>query len=283
MYFLYGTAEKFAPPHHICGLEAEKRDVVNWPYWKPYVREITSTDPATGRPRTVKTGRYWANGRLTWTPKLHSPRTLADFMKAENARIADGAIVAVDKTKPAILEWRTKLPYMLQGGSVRFDDPGADGGVTAAIAVALAQNERSAPASADPAFESLATSAVDGKRRADLRPSFVQHMGTREYTLRFELAGSARLSGLTVATIFQHNMYALPQLMPGRNEVRLTVANPADLGKTRLFLEYAWQQDGETVSVHHRIDRSPFTFTVTVPGVDFPRMRHLALINDGTP
>jgi hypothetical protein len=106
MYFLFKTAERLGPPHHFCGVEAEGRDTVNWPYWKPYVKEITSTDPVTGKPVTVKTGRYWANGRLTWHPDLAAAGLLDSFASARNARV-DAAAKAIVPVGTLLVSART--------------------------------------------------------------------------------------------------------------------------------------------------------------------------------
>ena len=76
-------------------------------------------------------------------------------------------------------------------------------------------------------------------------------------------------------------MYALPQFMPGKNEVRLAVANPDVLAKTKFKLEFAWDQDGKTKTATHTIDKSPYTFTVDIPSKDdLPRMRYVKMSNE---
>jgi hypothetical protein len=77
-------------------------------------------------------------------------------------------------------------------------------------------------------------------------------------------------------------MYALPQLMPGKNEVKVVVANP-DALKTKFAVEFAWDgSDGKLKTDERVIDKSPFTFTLDIPeGKDLPRMRRLAMSNKG--
>jgi hypothetical protein len=296
MFFLFKTEDKYAPPHHLCGIEAEQRDTVNWPYFKPYVKEIASTDARTQKPCTVKTGRYWANGRLTWKPDLASPNVLRDFAAARNVRVDTKAhVIEVEKADgPAVLEWAVKCPYMLQGG---YFQAACVGDVRAAI------NVRPASGAAADEFAPLERAAAgengvrpqgsapiftgDVLKRADLRPHFARKIGTRNYTLRLELRGQgARVGQIELVTIFQHNMYALPQLMPGRNEVTVTAAQPATLKNTPFVLEYAWDEPDVPGRLHverRMIDRSPYTFDVTVPGPDLPRMRHLLFANEGAP
>jgi hypothetical protein len=270
MYFLMKTPERFAPPHHFCGLECEKRDTVNWPYWKPYVREITSSDPKTGKKRSVKTGRYWANGRLTWRPEL-SAATLKQFARAENAEVDGDALKPVDGAKPLLLEWKVKCPYMLQGGWL-------SAGVSGELKASLRPKRRGK-------FRPLAPAAVkSGRLEAPLRKVLMTARGTREYVLRLELSGrDAALSDLELVTVFQHNMYALPQLMPGKNKVKVVAGNGGQLDKTRFYFECAWQGQGagKTEKLRRRIARSPTELTVEIPGKDLPRMRYLLLENLG--
>ena len=117
MYFLHNTQERFAPPHHFCGIDAEQRDTINWPYFKPYLKEITSFDPnpKVNKKVTVKTGRYWANGTLRWSPRMND---LGTFSRTENVKIADGKIVLADASKPGTLELAVRCPYMLVGGKL---------------------------------------------------------------------------------------------------------------------------------------------------------------------
>ena len=212
MYFLTKVQERFAPPHHFCGLDAEKRDRVNWPYWKPYVKPITSLDPKTGKTTTVQTGRYWANGRLTWRPDLSSPDLVKQFALARNVQATEHGLAPADPARAAVLEWTVTCPYILQGGWLRVKTSGT---VTASI--------KTAPAGA---FAPLPLADRDGALEGHLRPHFLRTMGTRNYVLHLELAGrDARLSNLELDTVLQHNMYALPQLMPGRNRMKVVAAD----------------------------------------------------------
>jgi hypothetical protein len=268
MYFLFKTAERLGPPHHFCGVEAEQRDTINWPYWKPYVKEITSTDPVTGKPVTVKTGRYWANGRLVWHPDLAAPGLLDAFASARNARVdaAAKAIVPANPDEPAVLEWAVKCPYMLQGGRLEV---ACEGKLSASV---RAKDKGQ--------FEPMELKAEGGVSRGELRPFFAKAIGTRSYTLRLELSGQgARITALDLATVFQHNMYALPQLLPGKNEVTVAVGNPQALKDASFVVEYSWEENGKPRAEKREVDRSPLAFTIEVAGPDLPRMRALTLAN----
>jgi hypothetical protein len=70
------------PPHHFCGVAAERWDEVNWPYWRPYEKTV----------RGIRTCRYQANGRHTYVPGLTD--------------VAD---------RPGVLEWRMRTPHVYTG------------------------------------------------------------------------------------------------------------------------------------------------------------------------
>ncbi|MCX7590736.1 MAG: hypothetical protein N2255_03825, partial [Kiritimatiellae bacterium] len=119
---------------------------------------------------------------------------------------------------------------------------------------------------------------------AALREALMQSKGTREYTLRLEIGGEgAAMTSLELVTVFQHNMYALPQLLPGTNRVRVTVANPEGLKKTRFVVEYAWEEDGKLRVERRVMSESPLEFAIEVAGSRLPRMRHVIFRNEGLP
>ena len=80
-----------------------------------------------------------------------------------------------------------------------------------------------------------------------------------------------------ITTVFMNNMYSLPHFVPGRNTIRVTAAEGADLKANRLALEYAWQEQGKDRTLTKTIDKLPFECTVEVGGKELPRMKHVRL------
>ncbi len=265
MYFLTGVDSKFAPPHHFCGEAAERRDSVNWPYWRPYMKSIESFDPKTGQYRTVRTGRYWANGRLTWKP---SPRVFEQFSKTENTKLVKERLVPADPARPMRVIWETALPYFCQGGSLEIS---GDGGKALSIDTLTERGK--------------VLNGVETGRgtRFDFRSAFLADKGTTRYRLCLEIRGSsASVINLKQVTIFQHNMYALPQLMPGHNVITVELAKAAVLQTTGFYVEFEWEgKDDNMRSSRQRIESSPQTFSVEINRTadDLPRMRYLTLEN----
>ncbi len=268
MFMLTKVQERFAPPHHFCGQQAEQRDTANWPYWRPYVKPITSPDPKTGETTTVHTGRYWANGRVNWTPDLSADNALEFFTATENAATTGDGLAAVDPDKPLVVEWETRLPYMLQGGRLLLETEGR-----ATVSVKTPTGE----------WTDLPDSGDGVQFVGDFRPALLKTPGARALRIRIGLTGpGALLKRLEQSTVFQHNMQAQPQLMPGDNVVTVELDNPAALAGTRLVVEYAWDApDGRLRTRREVVTDSPRSFTIRVEGDRIPRMRHLRLANEG--
>jgi hypothetical protein len=77
--------------------------------------------------------------------------------------------------------------------------------------------------------------------------------------------------------VFINNIYALPYFMPGKNTIRVTAADKADLKHNKLTLTYAWQEEGKDKKLAKRIDKVPFETTVHVAGDEIPRMKSVTL------
>ncbi|MFQ5808211.1 MAG: hypothetical protein ACE5JM_01220, partial [Armatimonadota bacterium] len=205
------------PPHHICGEQAERRDP-NYKFWQPYVRAIQG----------VRTGRYAANGRHIYRPDLADRRTIADLAANTFVLPPDG-----DRREPSlrvgeagqashlIVELHT--PHVYTGGvlQVEFHRAAADDISRISLLKPTGDEGDGAPGvklwdagdAKAPAGEITATVPLDGAIR-----------GLRD--LRFEVecrtsgdVTKAGVNGLRIDTIFQHNMFARPYLVGGRNEV----------------------------------------------------------------
>ena len=69
----------------------------------------------------------------------------------------------------------------------------------------------------------------------------------------------AGLDKIGVRTVFQHNMFARPYLVPGAKEVTVTVANPEVLAYQPFEVSYVWEEAGAAghripirLVIHHR-------------------------------
>ncbi len=257
---------------HRCGRNDEF-DTVNFPYWEPYLKEKVFThQPKNGKELTIKRSyRYFAAGRFD--QKLPAARLLAAASSSKGLKL-DGDALVVEGGKSGVLEIDSRFPCTVCGAEVKLDysrPKDADG-----LELSMLQGwgrDEGKPAkvwSAGKTGRARETAAVGKWRTPEL---MIDRFGMK---LRLELRGAARLHVLHVSTIFGHNMYAGPYLVPGENRVTVTVDNPKELTRHNLVVTYNYC-DGRDLKDEHTvrkiITKSPATFTINVKGPKHPRMR----------
>ena len=256
--------KKWTHPHHGCtGQSIDANDPVNWPFWKPYAEARTVGDK-------VRYGkkRYFGNGRMVYEPDLAKGRYADALAPGGLVNVKGGGpIRPAEVGKPASVTLKIDLPYIgvdawLDGTFVRKTDKdvltiwakGAKGG-----------------------WKKVWTAAGTGKiqpQKVSLKDA--AWFGHR-YLLKVEMTGDVAVEKLQVTSVFMNNMYALPYFMPGRNVVRVTAGEGADLKANPLTLEYAWQEAGQDKTLTRTIDKLPFETTVNVAGKELPRMKSVTL------
>ena len=104
------------------------------------------------------------------------------------------------------------------------------------------------------------------RRKLGLSPWLAGKYG---YDVRFELVAARRvedavLHEFTLETRFMLNYLALPQLLPGRNRVTVTAADPRELREQKLQVTYAWtDEDGEQEN-RRIVKTSPCSYQIEV-------------------
>jgi hypothetical protein len=150
-----------------------------------------------------------------------------------------------------MLEVEMRTPHVYTGGTVRVDR--SHGGVRIGVV-------------------DLDTGEKTGVARASLGAAI---RGLRNVRLTVECtAADATVEGVEIDAIFQHNMYARPYLVAGRNEV---VVECEGAEGSELEIRYAWvDAEGRR---HHRqsVDGGSSTYEIDVSGNEAPRMLSLRL------
>ena len=98
-------------------------------------------------------------------------------------------------------------------------------------------------------FRSAAELSVDGGRT--FKPVKLQDFSDEvggQYAALLKLTFQAALAALNVEVTVQCNRCALPYLSPGPNKVRVSVAEPKDLGENLLAVTYAYQPGARSKS-----------------------------------
>jgi hypothetical protein len=175
---------------HHCGNKDLRNDPAAGPVWEPYFEHVRS---------------YW-NGRLVFTPDFSSPAVLKSFGACQNVKLADGALVPEDATKPASVTVHVESPYVI----VKINGTLAGDGV------------------------SVAGLKMDGSSFSTLVPGYNQ----LKQQVKIEIKKS--LKALRLEAIVLNNAGVLPYLSPGKNKVAVSVADPKALGENKLIVTYAY-------------------------------------------
>jgi hypothetical protein len=132
--------------------------------------------------------------------------------------------------------------------------------------------------------------AADVKAPAGLVKAVVDLTGRirnhRDVRLELECATDGQIEKAGVRSlkfegVFQHNMFARPYLVGGRNRVTVKVANPESLKDIPLRVTYAWKEGRSTKTHAQLITQSPMTYTIDVSGKDLPRMVRMEMSAGG--
>ena len=256
------------PPHHFCGVAAERRDAANFPYWRPYVKEIGG----------VRTGRYYANGTHVYWPRFAREPSKGDFDRNTFvwAREEKGipALRVRRAGTPAVLVCRMRTPHVYTSIAVSAEFARARRDDVSRIYVSCDGTKT---------WRKVydAGPAAPGRLAAEARLRD-EVVGMRDLWFRLECRTSgdttkAGLHAVEIEAVFQHNMFARPYLCGGANRVSVRVGNPDVLDGCALTLSYAWKEGRRKKTHAERITRSPHAYTIDVAGEPMPRMVSLKL------
>ncbi len=261
---------------HRCGLNDEF-DTVNFPYWEPYLKKNVFTHrKKDGSKQTIKRCyRYFSAGRFDRT--LPARELLAAARSSKGLKL-DGNALVVDGGRSGVLELDTRFPYTVCGAEVTLDysRPAKADGLDLYMLQGWGRDEKKPVKvwSAGKTGKATETAVIGKWRTPEL---MIDRFGM---TLRLELRGAVRLRGVLVSTIFGHNMYAGPYLVPGTNKVTVTVDNPEALAKRKLVITYKYA-DGKGWKDEHTvrkvITKSPTVFDIHVKGPKHPKMHSVRI------
>jgi hypothetical protein len=269
-----GNDPKWSQPGHFCTKQVvDANDPVNWPLWKPYA-EVKSTEPLRyGIKRT------YGNGRLVYEPPLASDAfrdgVAPDGIKGVKAKYEDDKgpnLHPAEAGKPGSVIFAIDLPYI---------------GVDAWLdATALRKTEKDvlsiAVKSAKGPWQEVWRADKTGELKLENISLKTGAYGQHQFLVKFEMqangdSADVGLHSLCFTTVFMNNIQALPFFVPGKNAVRVTAADGADLARNKLSLEYVWDEQGQEKKLECKIERVPFEVAVDVAGQEMPRMKSIKL------
>lgn len=243
------TGSKQKSPYHTCGGKDDGNPPELFKFWEPYlIRNFESVS---------RSYRHYFNGMMNYSPDL----TQAEFKS---------------KLDSKTLEFPVKTSFYISAGKLYFSATSA----AAEDFVEVFINSKKAK------NVSVFKSNEIGEKqyKVDISAQIVQPTtGLHEYKVKFVLNGNAKLNNFYLRTIFTHNAMSAPHLMPGKNNITLSVGNPEVLKNSPITVVYRYKDApkwSEEKTIEKVIDAAPFTFEAVLPESEkLPQMTDLTLRN----
>lgn len=249
-------------PLHTCGSHDRADNPDLFKFWEPY-----------GIPKFGQVSisyRHYFNGVINYSPNL----TNADYkdgLLSESgvAATADGLSGEGQLVIPATCS------FYISAGQCAFQ--ATCSGEADAVTLSVSRDGK--------AWTDVVTAKESGKKdyvgnfdKVVVNPA----VGLHAYQVKFTLKGKAVLNQFLLQTYFTHNAMSAPHLMPGKNNVTVTVANADALKDAGLKVIYRYKDapdwKGDVKTIEKDVAGSPFTFDVTLPESEkLPRMIDLTL------
>jgi hypothetical protein len=251
-----------------------------WGNWgKPFHNNINKS--CTNPPRSER-GPYepvYGNGRWTYSPDLSNTEWVRGLAEPPE-NMASGKLVPAAAGRPASAVWHFRTPYIAveseitikafrrtENDSIRLF-LSTDNGRTWKehwAAPAGKTGEQTFTVKLDDKFKVIA-----GKWKVP--EGFSSPFGRYAYRLKIEMQaqqapGNCRIDDVGFSSIVQQNLFSLPQLQPGRNNV--TVRGQLAAGAA-LKITYLWDdpmgKSRENVTV---VEKAPFTYEIVAAGKEW--------------
>jgi len=242
---------------------------------KPYqenVRYDHQTVPESER-GPYKIG--YGNGRLTYAVPLDG--TWREGLVAEpvNVTCRENGLQPEIAGKPASAVWRIRSPYIIARAAVELEGRRASKADTIRLLLSVDEGTTWTPVWEAAQVGRAASGPVDicptytVTMKAPRPRGVVSPFGRYAYRVKLEIQAKGKPADVSVSrlafhTVVQHNVYALPQLHPGRN--RITVMGNLD-PKSALEITYLWDdltdQGRRNVTI---IEDTPCTYEILADG-----------------
>ncbi len=269
---LPGTAGKNdKTPYHGCGARDQKAESYLFKFWEPY--GILKYE------RKSISYRHYFNGRMNYAPDLTGDKYRQGVLSEKGVHATPQGLAGEGEVVFAV-----HCPFYISGSTLTFETATPGAGDVVEVSASLDGKQWTAIA---------ATNASAGRSQVELDQIVVKRqVGLHAYQVRFALKGKAVLKRFYLSTVFTHNAMAAPHLMPGKNNVTLTVANPETLKTAPLTVSYRYKEapantakpldstawTGEIKTITKQAGASPFKFTVELPQTEkLPQMQDLTL------
>jgi hypothetical protein len=262
---LPGTfAGKLPGPLHTCGSRDRSDNPELIKFWEPYAISPFGSCSVSYR--------HYFNGMINYAPDL----TTGDY---KDGLLSESGVNAGPEglSGEGQLVLPVTCPFYISAGQCVFQATCTGEGDSVTLAVSRDGKQ----------WTEAAVAKESGKKDyiGSLDKVIVNgSAGLHAYQLKFVIKGKAILNHYLAQTYFTHNAMAAPHLMPGKNNITVTVANAETIkaGGFKIIYRYKDAPDwkGELKTVEKEVTASPFTFDVTLAETEkLPQMLDLTLRN----
>jgi hypothetical protein len=225
-------------PKHTCGGK-DDQSIENFSQWEPYlVRKMKSTG---------RSYRHWGSGQAVYSPDLRAGDWQDSAIQAGNLKSgAEGepALHPVEAGKESVWIFELKIPYYITEGTLYLDAYKKNAEDVMSVSVSADQGKN---------WADVLKLEDTGKKKAKLTldPQIVRPIpGLMSYQVRIAMkaaksAADVGLEKLYLNTVFQHNMMAVPPLLPGKNKVTIESKVVKDKLLSHFEVAYAYQEGPE--------------------------------------
>ncbi|MBI3830825.1 MAG: hypothetical protein HY291_14990 [Planctomycetes bacterium] len=250
-------------PLHTCGSHDRADAPEMYKFWEPY--GIPKLAPSTS-----VSYRHYFNGVINYAPNLATADYKDGLVSESGVKAgAEGLSGAGELVVPV------KCSFYISAGQCLFEAtcPGEGDAVTLSVSRDGTQ------------WTEVVAGKEPGKKvyAGSLNAVVVNsEAGLHAYRIKFALKGTAVLNHYLLQTYFTHNAMAAPHLMPGKNQVTVSVAKADTLAGADLKVLYRYREapgwNGEIKTLEKEIKSNPFTFEAALPeGEKLPQMLDLTL------
>ncbi|MFH1823778.1 MAG: hypothetical protein ABH873_00935 [Candidatus Firestonebacteria bacterium] len=220
-------ADGWHDPYPLYNDDGSAKDTINEPYYRQYLKECKEASCKLFGKRL----KFYGNGEITYEPNISKDVILDGvFEQPINIDIEDGMIFPSKEKTLSCLVFEVKSPYIMVETELEIKFSKKDKYDVFEIFFSEGDplNIRPLYAEEESNIESKVLKLKLGKDEfSDGKPSAY---GRYKYLLRFQLLSihnkkDTKIEYIKLKTVFQQNMFVLPRLLPGKNNIKVNSSN----------------------------------------------------------
>ena len=219
----------------------------------------------------------YGNGRLVYQVPISDAEAWRDGLAAEPVEMVcrDGSLQPAAPGRTASAQWRIRSPYVIARAFVEIEGRRSSDRDVIRLLLSLDEGRSWREVWRADRVGEFATGPVDicptygVTMKADPPSGFFSPFGRYAYRLKLQMqsaggAGEVEVRRLVFRTVFQHNIYHLPQLQPGRNRITVSGQLSPDAA---LEITYLWDDlSGKGRRNVTIVESTPYTYEILADG-----------------